>query len=78
MATTELVTNSVKTAEVVMKDAGTIDKVNQMLLDMMTDVKANPNKIPEAEAMVSLGGRIFEGLKVKVAAAALMVKATQG
>lgn len=74
----ELITNGQKAAAVTVKDTATIDKVNDMLLLMMEEVKGNPGKIPEAEAMVQIGGRIFDGLKVKVAAAALMVKAYNG
>lgn len=78
MQTAELVTNSTKAAQAIIQDASTIDRVNTMLLDMMAEVKGNPGKIPEAEAMAAIGGRIFDGLKVKVAAAALVVKAQQG
>jgi hypothetical protein len=74
----ELMTNGTKAADVVVADAGTIDNVNVMLLEMMKEVKGNPGKIPEAEAMTQIAGRIFDGLKVKVAAAGLMVRAMNG
>lgn len=74
----ELMTNGTKAADVVVADAGTIDNVNEMLLAMMKEVKGNPGKIPEAEAMTQIAGRIFDGLKVKVAAAGLMVRAMNG
>ena len=69
-----IVTTSIKVADGVFGDSSTIDKVNSMLLEQMERVKENPGNIDQAEAMSSVAGRIMDGLKVKVAAASLIIK----
>jgi hypothetical protein len=69
-----VLSGSLKVAMEAGPDNNTVDEVNNMLLQMMKEVKQNSGAIEQAEAMASVAGRVLDGLKIKSINRAMVAK----
>ena len=70
-----LLTNEALIVNKSLGDLGSLDKVNEALMEQMEKLKGNPAEIEITEAMCGLAGRIIDVAKTKIAAASLIIKA---
>lgn len=69
-----VLSGSLKVAMEASPDNSTVDEVNNMLLQMMKEVKHNSGAIEQAEAMASVAARVLDGLKIKSINRAMVAK----